>query len=231
MDSALVRAIWRRLGHDPVPIPAAAEFLNDVLGDAVEKCTQSGGVEQFPVLRRPQQTDQGFLNNVINIRGSEANMMANLKPQFAPERVQFGFGDFHFFRILTDRTCRASGGLYTEVGSAVGMNIESTKLDKAVLVRVSGRMDAENSPQFQQACEGWLAQGETHLAVDLSELTYVSSMGLGCFLAVAKAIQGKAGSMVLVGLHGLPKQVFELTRLIALFPVFESTEEALTSFR
>jgi anti-anti-sigma factor len=55
-------------------------------------------------------------------------------------------------------------------------------------------------------------------------------MGLGCFLAVAKAVRAKAGAMVLVGLHGLPKQVFELTRLIALFPVFASTEKALASF-
>jgi len=91
-------------------------------------------------------------------------------------------------------------------------------------------MDAENSPQFQQACEAWLAQGATNLVVDLAELAYVSSMGLGCFLAVAKAVRAKAGAMVLVGLHGLPKQVFELTRLIALFPVFASTEKALASF-
>jgi anti-anti-sigma factor len=110
------------------------------------------------------------------------------------------------------------------------MNIEATKLDKAVVIKVVGRMDAEHSPQFQQACEAWLAQGETHLVLDLAELAYVSSMGLGCFLAVAKQVQAKAGALALVGLHGLPKQVFELTRLIALFAVFESTEQALASF-
>jgi hypothetical protein len=31
----------------------------------------------------------------------------------------------------------------------------------------------------------------------------------------------------LVGLRGLPRQVFEMTRLIGLFPVFDTADEAL----
>ena len=109
------------------------------------------------------------------------------------------------------------------------MEIQSTKLENAVVVKVSGRMDAENSNQFQQTCEEWIARGATHILVDLSELQYVSSMGLSCFLAVAKALQAKSGSVILCRLQGLPKQVFEMTRLITLFPVFDSMDAALAS--
>jgi anti-sigma B factor antagonist len=109
------------------------------------------------------------------------------------------------------------------------MNIESTALEKAVVIKVTGRMDAENSHEFEQACDVWIAQGTKHLIADLQDLQYVSSMGLRCFLAVAQKLQSSSGSLILCGLHGLPRQVFEMTRLIGLFPVFETTQEALAS--
>lgn len=111
----------------------------------------------------------------------------------------------------------------------MSLKVQSAKVDRAVVLTVSGRMDAENAGQFQRACEEWIAQGTTHLVVELSGLQYVSSMGLGCFLAVAKTLQGKRGSMILSGLQGLPKQVFELTHLIGLFPVYDTTDAALAS--
>lgn len=109
------------------------------------------------------------------------------------------------------------------------MNIESAKRDQAVVLKITGRMDAENAGKFQRACEEWIAQGATHLVVELAELQYVSSMGLACFLAVAKTLQQKGGSMILCQLQGLPKQVFEITHLIGLFPLYDSTEAALAS--
>jgi anti-sigma B factor antagonist len=109
------------------------------------------------------------------------------------------------------------------------MNIDSTKLENAVLLKVSGRMDAANAEQFQKECEGWISRGTTHILLDLAELQYVSSMGLSSFLAIAKALQAKSGSVILCRLQGLPKQVLEMTRLIGLFRVFDSTEAAVAS--
>jgi anti-sigma B factor antagonist len=108
------------------------------------------------------------------------------------------------------------------------MEIQSTKVEKAVVLKVSGRMDAENAHQFQAACDQWISKGENHILVELSDLQYVSSMGLSSFMSVAKSLQGK-GSVMLCGLKGLPRQVFELTRLIDVFPVFDSTDAALAS--
>ena len=38
------------------------------------------------------------------------------------------------------------------------MKIEATQLEKAVLLKVSGRMDAENASEFELACDQWIAQ-------------------------------------------------------------------------
>ncbi len=107
------------------------------------------------------------------------------------------------------------------------MKIEPTQLEKAVLLKVSGRMDAENAHEFEEACDQWIANGARHLIAELDGLQYVSSMGLRSFLAVAQKLQSNSGSLILCGLKGLPRQVFEMTRLIGVFPVYESTEQAI----
>ena len=109
------------------------------------------------------------------------------------------------------------------------MNIEAAELEKAVLLKVSGRMDAENAHEFDQACNQWIAKGARHLIADLDGLQYVGSMGLRSFLAVAQKLQSMSGSLILCGLHGLPRQVFEITRLIGVFPIYDSAQQAIAT--
>jgi anti-anti-sigma factor len=109
------------------------------------------------------------------------------------------------------------------------MNIQPTELDKAVLLKVTGRMDAENAHEFEEACEQWISRGTKHLIADLDGLQYVSSMGLRSFLSVAQKLQSASGSLILCGLQGLPRQVFEMTRLIGLFPVYDTTQQAIAA--
>ena len=89
-------------------------------------------------------------------------------------------------------------------------------------------MDAENAPLFEQKCRACIAEGLSgRVVVDLGELTYVSSMGLRSFVSVAKMLQDKGGALRICRLRGLVKQVFEITRLLELFRVYESVDAAL----
>jgi anti-anti-sigma factor len=92
-------------------------------------------------------------------------------------------------------------------------------------------MDAENANVFETACTNGMQTGVAYLVVDVSDLQYVSSMGLRSFLSGAQTLQKRGGAMMLCGLHGLPKQVFEMTRLIGLFPLHDTTESALATIK
>ncbi len=94
---------------------------------------------------------------------------------------------------------------------------------------LSGRMDAENAPQFEQECNDRIAEGLTSLVVDAGELAYVSSMGLRCFITVAKKLQGNGGELRICRLQGLVNQVFEITGLKRTFAIYETLESALSS--
>ena len=106
------------------------------------------------------------------------------------------------------------------------MTIESISVGKAVVVKVAGRIDAETTDQFEAACKRLIQDGATHVVVDLAELQYISSAGLGSILRFAKELQGKGGVVVISGLKGLVKQVFELTGVTDLFRVYETAEAA-----
>jgi len=88
-------------------------------------------------------------------------------------------------------------------------------------------MDAESAPAFQQACQSWIDQGVNRLVIDMSELAYVSSMGLRSFVAIGKLLSDKGGNLRLCCLTGLVKQVFEITRLSSVFAMHDSVESAL----
>lgn len=89
-------------------------------------------------------------------------------------------------------------------------------------------MDANNSPDFEKACNDWILQGARHIILDMTDLGYVSSMGLRYFVNTGKALTDQGGSLRIVGIHGLVRQLFELTRLSNVFPTFPSIESATT---
>jgi anti-sigma B factor antagonist len=107
------------------------------------------------------------------------------------------------------------------------VTIEQTKIGDKVVLRVAGRMDAENTPVFRGKCESCISEGATSLVIDLGDLAYVSSMGLGCFVSIAKVLRDKGGDLRICRLSGLVKQVFEITCLNRVFPLHESVESAL----
>ena len=107
------------------------------------------------------------------------------------------------------------------------VTIAQRRVSGQVVFLVSGRMDAENAPQFEEQCKASIAEGLTSLVVDMGELTYISSMGLRSFVSLGKMLRDKGGALRLCRLNGLVKQVFEITGLLGSFPVYESVEAAL----
>ena len=107
------------------------------------------------------------------------------------------------------------------------LSILRTQVSDSVVLTVSGRMDAENTPQFEDTGRNCVAEGHTSVVVDLSGLLYISSMGLRSFLSLAQTLQTKGVTLRLCGLKGLVKQVFEITGLTQVLSVYESVDSAV----
>lgn len=107
------------------------------------------------------------------------------------------------------------------------MTIDRTQIDGTVVLHVAGRMDAENAALFERECESCIAEGVKRLVINLTDLKYVSSMGLRSFVMIGQKLKEKGGDFRICCLTGLVRQVFEITRINQVLPLHDSLESAL----
>ncbi len=107
------------------------------------------------------------------------------------------------------------------------MEVNFRKEEKALVVSVSGRMDAVSAPDFDKQVEKEIDKGETCFVLDLSRLDYISSAGLRSMLTLAKKLKSKEGGLVLCGLQEMVTEVFEVSGFTTIFEIFGSLKEAM----
>ncbi|MBW1773434.1 MAG: STAS domain-containing protein [Deltaproteobacteria bacterium] len=107
------------------------------------------------------------------------------------------------------------------------MDITSKNEDKALIISVSGRMDAVTASDFENALTEFLDQGNSALIIDFSNLDYISSAGLRSILASAKKMKGINGTLSLACLKEVVKEVFDISGFSAIIPIYDSVETAL----
>lgn len=93
------------------------------------------------------------------------------------------------------------------------------------VVRPSGKLDALTSQQFQDSMDEVLNDGGTRIVIDMSEVAYVSSVGLRVFIRSAKQLMG-TGKVAVAGLKSSVRQVFDMAGFAMLMSLCDTLEEA-----
>lgn len=106
------------------------------------------------------------------------------------------------------------------------MNFNDSKLGGAPVVGVSGRIDATAAPLFDSHCSRYVDEGHTTLIVDLSDVDYLSSAGLRSLVILSRKLRPLKGKLVIVGVHGTVKEIFDIAGFTDLFPMCDTIREA-----
>ncbi|MDD5033576.1 MAG: STAS domain-containing protein [Methylococcaceae bacterium] len=110
------------------------------------------------------------------------------------------------------------------------MNITTETKDDATLLRFQEeRLDAHNSQELKDYLVQLLENGAKALILDLSEVRFVDSSGLGALLSGYKNAGLRDSRFALAGLQTRVQSMFELTRLHKVFETHPSVEDALAS--
>jgi anti-sigma B factor antagonist len=109
------------------------------------------------------------------------------------------------------------------------MDISEDRKADAVILALSGKLDATTAKTFEDRILGVINSGTQRLVVDLSQLDYVSSSGLRVFLLTAKRLQPTDGKLVLCGLRDHIRQVFDLAGFSSILFIYGSRDEAIKS--
>ena len=79
---------------------------------------------------------------------------------------------------------------------------------------------------FEAHCDQWIKKGTGSFVFDFSELEYLSSAGLRSIISVSKKVKPAGGKVVICGLKGPVKEIFDIAGFSALLPVCETVSEA-----
>ena len=109
------------------------------------------------------------------------------------------------------------------------MKLEDDKCGDALVIKLLGsRLDAAAAPHFKETVSSRIDAGEDTILLDLSSVDFIDSSGLGALVAVLK-LMSPTGTLVVCGLCDAAFNMFRLTSMDKVFPIFPSQTEALSA--
>jgi anti-anti-sigma factor len=91
------------------------------------------------------------------------------------------------------------------------------------LLRVAGELDPYTSPRLENELESLIRAGARHVLVDLTDVPFLDSSGLGVLLGAARRL-GREG-FALTGLGLETRRVLEITGTDRLLAIIETPRE------
>jgi anti-sigma B factor antagonist len=111
------------------------------------------------------------------------------------------------------------------------MNLRNEEKNGIVIVYVlEERLDAHNSNDLKEEMQRLFQDGKKNILIDLSEVRFIDSSGLGALVSGFKNAITNQGNLKLSSLQPQVKSMFELTRLHRVFEIFPSAGEAIETF-
>ena len=89
------------------------------------------------------------------------------------------------------------------------------------------RLDASVTQEFKQYMAGRVQAGHRQIALDLGEVDFIDSSGLGGVISLLKAV-GESGNVAIFGARSNVMTLFRLTRMDRIFPMMAGVEDALS---
>ncbi|MBI1173022.1 anti-sigma factor antagonist [bacterium] len=102
------------------------------------------------------------------------------------------------------------------------MNLDTTHEGEIILIRVmDDRIDAASAIQFKERMREIVAVPSLRVVLDMSNVGFLDSSGLGAVVAVMKAL-GPLRRLELSGLTPTVEKVFRLTRMDSVFTIHKT---------
>jgi anti-sigma B factor antagonist len=95
------------------------------------------------------------------------------------------------------------------------------------MVEVAGGIDVKSAPELRDCLHQTIDTGSRQLVVDLRQVDFIDSMGLGVLVGAKRRLRGLDGSLHLVCAEGLVLRVLRVTGLDRVFPLHATLADTL----
>jgi len=111
----------------------------------------------------------------------------------------------------------------------VDLSITRADHGDRTVVHLGGEIDVYTAPFVREKLDEQIHAGRADLIVDLSEVTFLDSTGLGVLVGRLKFARTRGGSLKLVGTSERVLRVFAITGLDKVFDIHPDLESALAA--
>jgi anti-anti-sigma factor len=113
------------------------------------------------------------------------------------------------------------------------LEIRTWRLGSLRILRLLGELDAFTAPRVRATLdEVMAARREPGLIVDLTQLTFMASAGVGLLLEIQQRVSERGERLVMIlASKSRPRRLFDLTRMTDHFEVADNLREAVRALR
>jgi anti-sigma B factor antagonist len=100
-----------------------------------------------------------------------------------------------------------------------------------VLLDGNGRITAgDDTARFRAEMEGLSAAGKVNVILNLAEVDFIDSTGLGAMVLASSEMKKLSGKIKLLNLNKRNVELLVVTKLTTIFDIFDDEQDAVNSF-
>jgi anti-sigma B factor antagonist len=113
----------------------------------------------------------------------------------------------------------------------MSVNVTNQEIDGVSVVGLNSRIVlGEESGALREAVKELMAAGKKRIVLNMSNVTYIDSAGLGILVAAYVSAKSQGASIKLCALGNKFREVRQITRLLTIFEVYDTPAAATASF-
>lgn len=113
----------------------------------------------------------------------------------------------------------------------MALTAKTRRVGNVAIVDLNGKITlGENTGILRDELRSVLAQGNKNILLNLKDVSYVDSAGLGELVGVYTTATNQGGAVKLLNMQSKMKDLMQVTKLHTIFPAFENEQEAVASF-
>ncbi len=111
------------------------------------------------------------------------------------------------------------------------MKATTRQVDHVSVVDLSGRITlGEGCSQLRELIRDMLAKGHKNILLNLGEVTYIDSSGIGELVSGFTAVSNQGGHLKLLNLTKKVHDLLQITKLLTVFDVHDDEAKAIASY-
>lgn len=113
----------------------------------------------------------------------------------------------------------------------MSLKATSRQVDSVAVVDLSGRITlGEGCSQLRELIRDLLAKGHKSILLNLADVTYIDSSGIGELVSGYTAASNQGGSLKLLNLTKKVHDLLQITKLLTVFDTHDDEAKAIASF-